>query len=250
MNTSPFLIEGQNLSEVWVSALQKIIENSGMEISPLIVTLTDFNESTLIRHGLDSHLEDSKLPSIQTVSETIFPESLYEYTGYNREKLYQLYKKNLPRIKKIDSSNANGTYFERLTAYNSNQKEINQLEIIIKSLLNNSIKRRSKLQASIFDPTKDHTNKPFQGFPCLQHVTFFKSENGGLVLNSFYAVQYLYRRAYGNWLGLTNLGKFIAKETDLEFERLNCFIGVEHLDHISKSEAQKLFMDINVIEVL
>ncbi|HEY5393360.1 MAG TPA: hypothetical protein VIJ57_14650, partial [Hanamia sp.] len=231
--------------ETWVAALNKIDQHSGSEISPLVVTLTDFTEVAIIRTALDSSLNSQKLPTIETVSATIFPDSLYEYAGYNRNELYKTYLRNLPRIKKINSSNANGTYFERLIAFDTNGKIVNQLEIIISSLIDNNIKRRSKLQASIFDPAKDHTNKPFQGFPCLQHVTFYKSESGGLILNSFYAIQYLYRRAYGNWLGLINLGKFVAKETGLEFERLNCFIGVEHLDHLKKLEAKKLIAEIN-----
>jgi thymidylate synthase len=243
MNTSPFVIENSNLSGTWVSAMHKIVNNGGLEISPLIVTMTDFSESDEIRKTLDGDLSKHQLPLIATVSETIFPVSLYEYVRYDREELYKIYKRNLPRIKKIDSSNGNGTYFERMIAFDSS-KQINQLEIIISSLNDNTIKRRSKLQSSIFDPTKDHTNKPFQGFPCLQHVTFYKSENGGLILNSFYAIQYLYRRAYGNWLGLINLGKFVARETGLDLERFNCFIGIEHLDELKKDEAKKLLSEM------
>lgn len=247
MSTSPFLIENLNLSNTWVAALKKIDQHSGSEITPLVVTLTDFTETQTVRTALDNSLNHHKLPKIETVSATIFPDELYEYANYDRNELYKIYERNLRRTKKIDSSNANGTYFERLIAFDTNDKKVNQLEIIISSLNSSKIKRRSKLQASIFDPAKDHTNKPFQGFPCLQHVTFYKSESGGLILNSFYAIQYLYRRAYGNWLGLINLGKFIAKETGLEFERFNCFIGVEHLDHISKQEAKKLLTEISAM---
>jgi thymidylate synthase len=249
MNTSPFLIENLNLSEAWVSALRKITDSGGSEITPLIVTITDFEESKDVHKALNNDLAKHKLPTIETVSDTIFPQGIYEYlqytNKYTREELYKAYKKDLPRYKKIDKSNANGTYFERMIAYGSKDEKVNQLEIIISSLIDNKIKRRSKLQASIFDPSKDHTSKPFQGFPCLQHVTFYKSEMGGLVLNSFYAIQYLYRRAYGNWLGLINLGKFVAEETGLEFERFNCFIGVEHLDHIKKHDAKEMLTSMD-----
>lgn len=240
MSTSPTIIEDTNLSSAWHIALERTIDSSGMEIIPLVITLTDFNESRKIRDTLDSHLNNNNLPSIQTVSETIFPESLYQLVDKDWPALYNQYLKNLPRIKKIDSSNRNGTYFERLIAYQSKNAKINQIEIIISSLKSKNNKRRSKLQASIFDPAKDHTNNPYQGFPCLQHVTFYQSKNGGLVLNSFYAIQYLYRRAYGNWLGLINLGKFVANEVGVEFERFNCFVGVEHLDKLKKKQAQEL----------
>jgi len=244
MIASPLLIEDSNLSSAWVKTLESIIASKGNEITPLILSLTGFDESSKIRQILDSHLESDRMGSIQTVSETIFPDSLYQFCDQNRNELYREYVKNLPRIKKIDSNNRRGTYFERLIAYDGKEKKINQLEIIISSLKGKNIKRRSKLQASIFNPDKDHTNAPFQGFPCLQHVTVFQSENGGLVLNSFYAIQYLYRRGYGNWLGLINLGKFLANELELDFERFNCYVGVEKLDHLKKSQAQNLLKEM------
>lgn len=240
MSTSPLLIEETNLSNAWCKVLENILNSPGKEISPLLLTLTNFEESLKTRRALDTHLKSNKMGSIQTVSETIFPDSLYQFCQRDRQTFYSEYLNNLPRIKKIDPNNRNGTYFERLIAYDGKNKKINQLDIIISSLASKSIKRRSKLQASIFDPAKDHTNKPFQGFPCLQHVTLFESENGGLILNSFYAIQYLYQRAYGNWLGLINLGKFIANELQMEFERFNCYVGVEQLDKLKKSDAKIL----------
>ncbi len=240
MNTSPLLIEDTSLSNAWCKILEYIIKNSGNEITSLLLSLTNFEESSKMRKVLNSSLKNNKMASVETVSETIFPDSLYKLYGQNRAKFYQGYLENLPRLKKIDTSNSHGTYFGRLIAYDGSRKKINQLELIISSLKINNIKRRSKLQASIFDPEKDHTEGAFQGFPCLQHVTFYKSKNGGLILNSFYAIQYLYRRAYGNWLGLINLGKFVANETGLKFERFNCYIGVEHLDKLTKEQAKNL----------
>lgn len=245
MNTSPLVIEETNLSMAWAQTVKRIVDGPGYEITPFVLTLTGFEESKKIRHNLDACLKEDKMGSVRTVSETIFPESLYQLCSKNRFLLYDEYGKNLPRIKAIDPrSNGRGTYFERLIAYQGNKEKINQLEIIISSLKKRDIKRRSKLQASIFDPAKDHTNKPFQGFPCLQHVTFSLSSSGGLILNSFYAIQYLYRRAYGNWLGLINLGRFVANELELELERFNCFIGIEQLDHIKKPQAKKFLSEI------
>lgn len=242
------MIEDSNMSTAWYRIFKHIVDNPGKEITPLVLTLSAFEEDKRIRSILNSDLNTNKLDSIDVVSETIFPKSLYEYCNKNREALYETYLTNaLPRLKKIDSRNSNGTYFERLIAFGDVRK--NQLQIIIDSLKDDSkIKRRSKLQMAIFDPLKDHKTGVFQGFPCLQHVTFYKSKSGGLILNSFYAVQYLYQRAYGNWMGLINLGKFIANETNLEFERFNCFIGVEELDHLSKKDAKVLLSKMNIEE--
>ncbi|MCL6216917.1 hypothetical protein [Zunongwangia pacifica] len=236
----PVLIEEENLSKAWCKVFQYIIDNAGNEITPLILTLTGFEEDKLINNELNKDLAKNRLDSIEIVSETIFPQSLYLFHNNSRQKLFEVYIGNvLPRIKKIDKRNRSGTYFERLIAFGDTKK--NQLDIIIDSLKQDSkIKRRSKSQAAIFDPLKDHKNGVFQSFPCLQHVSFYKSENGGLIINSFYAMQYLYQRAYGNWLGLINLGKFVAQEAGLELERFNCFVGVEKLDHLTKSQGKVL----------
>lgn len=242
----PVLIEENNLSKAWCKVLQHIIDKSGNEITPLVLTLSDFDEDSTMKNELNKDMAIHQLDSIDIVSETIFPQSLYLFNKSNRHELFRLYLENvLPRLKKIDQRNSAGTYFERLIAFGDSQK--NQLEIIIDSLSEDSkIKRRSKSQAAIFDPLKDHKNGVFQSFPCLQHVSFYKSENGGLIINSFYAMQYLYQRAYGNWLGLINLGKFVAKETGLVLERFNCFVGVEKLDHLTKAQAKELIGKMKV----
>ena len=237
MNTVPTLIEESNLSIAWYSVLKQIVDNPGKDITPLLLSLNGFDEVNEVRRILDLDLSVRHLNSVITVSETIFPDSLYKYCKNDRTELYKVYKNNLTRVKKIDPRNSSGTYFERLISFDDK----NQLEIIINSLNTSGGVRRSKLQASIFDPKKDHINGPYQGFPCLQHVTFYKSDNNGLVLNSFYAIQYLYKKAYGNWLGLINLGKFVAQEAGLQLHRVNCFVGAEHLDEeITKTHARKL----------
>ena len=243
MNTVPTLIEESNLSAAWFLVLKWVVDNPGKDITPLLLSLRGgFDESEAVRKILDLDLSAKHLSSIVTISETIFPDSLYKYYKKDRFELYKVYMNNLNRVKKIDSRNRSGTYFERLISF----EDKNQLEIIINSLNATGGVRRSKLQASIFDPRKDHINGPYQGFPCLQHVTFYKSNNNGLVLNSFYAIQYLYKKAYGNWLGLINLGKFVARETGLELHRVNCYVGAEHLDEeITKAQAKKL---LNMIE--
>lgn len=237
------MIEETNISRAWIKAVERADTERSREITPLVLTLTGFDETKEVRDRLDKALEEDKINSVDTVAETIFPTSLYRLCRYNRKAFYNEYIANLPRIHRIDKRNNRGTYFERLIAFDGH---VNQLEIIINSLQKDKSVRRSKLQAAIFDPAKDHLNGPYQGFPCLQHVTFYVTKDGGLVLNSFYAIQLLYQKAYGNWLGLTNLGKFVAKEAGLELERFNCHIGIEQLE-IPKAKTKGLILHNDVL---
>jgi thymidylate synthase len=133
--------------------------------------------------------------------------------------------------------NGRGLYFERLVAFGSGPEDGNQLEWIIKQYELKSSVRRSMLQASIFDPARDHVPQAQLGFPCLQHVSFLPSKNG-LAMNAFYATQQLLFRAYGNFLGLIQLGAFMAHEMGMPFVQLNVTAGVEKLEGLPKTSTK------------
>jgi hypothetical protein len=174
------------------------------------------------------------------VANTIFPDSLWKLSGGDRHELYKIYLKTLPRIKALNKTrNRRGLYFERLISFDEKAQNSNQLEHII-SAYNSAHEahrgvRRAMLQASVFDPRRDHLSVPRLGFPCLQHITLVPN-GADLTLNAVYATQQIFEKAYGNYLGLCRLGRFMAREMDLIFSCLNCFIGVEKLDTVKKSD--------------
>ncbi len=67
------------------------------------------------------------------------------------------------------------------------------------------------MQATTFDPGRDHVADARLIFPCLQQVSFVPTKEG-LVVNAFYATQQIFDKAYGNYLGLAQLGAFMAHE--------------------------------------
>ena len=244
-STVPIIINEKNLSYAWCRVLLHIIDNPGKEISPLVISLTGFNqgitnEDQSIRDALDNCLKDRD-QSIDTVANTIFPSSIWRHSKYDRKKFFEAYIKNLPRIKALNSKNKRGIYFERLISFGSGPHNGNQLEHIIYEYKSHPKIRRNMFQASIFDPGRDHIPDLWQlGFPCLQHISFVpNNKDETLIINAFYATQQLINKAYGNYLGLCRLGHFMAHEMGLKFDRMNCFIGVEKLEKIGKETIGK-----------
>jgi len=104
--------------------------------------------------------------------------------------------------------------------------------------------RRSALQVSCFDPVKDHNGAALGGFPCLQQLSIDYDDSDGIILNAYYPTQYMFDRAYGNYLGLCHLGQFIATELNQRFVRLNGFIGSPEIGRAISRRALGALEDI------
>jgi hypothetical protein len=236
--------DGGNVSVAWGKVFLQMLKQKGTEISPLIVTIRGFKNSVLeenpiVRDGLDNMLICANKSPCHTVANTIFPSSLWN-EKLTRDVLYERYLKCWPRIRKCQA-NRNGTYFLRLINYDSDHGPINQLEHIIETWKRRN-HRRSALQALIFDPRRDHRHNRILGFPCLDQVVFNpRGTNGrdGLVVNGFYANQYIFEKAYGNYLGLSRLGRFMAQEMGLQLIQVNCISSSADLGYFPK----KLFRE-------
>ena len=162
----------------------------------------------------------------------------------DRDRLFELYRKTFPRLQAMNrKANGRGMYFERMIMYGCGPCDGNQLEWILsqywEGVRRQSGIRRSMLQASTFDPSRDHVASAQLGFPCLQQVSF-EPTPAGLVTNAFYATQQIFDKAYGNYLGLAQLGAFMAHEMAIPLARLNVMVGVAKLNRINKSDPNLL----------
>ncbi len=252
-------IHGLNLSDAWAKAFLKCFSSPSGVLAPGIVSFdVDTGvgwclENDEIRQALDNQLgirADSANPSnVETVAGTIFPESIWRRCGGDRQKLFDEYDKMWPFLEKC-TGNRLGNYFRRLTAFGKPDDElkVRQLEKII-SFWNDGGRRHSALQASLFDPHQDHRNGPYLRFPCLQQVVFHtKGTHGseGLEVVAFYANQILLEKAYGNYLGLYRLGRFMAGEMGLKLSGVSCIAS--HLT-LAKSGTTKTGL-ASLIEIL
>ena len=236
--SNPVTVMANNLSVVWGRAFVDVFHAG--EISPLVVQINCLNneepsEITDIRDALDATLyEEAGGLSCDQVANTIFPISLWN-PDTHRNELYKRYFRISDRILR-HHRNRNGVYFQRLISFGGGaciQNGVNQLEHVIETWHKGN-HRRSALQAAVFDPCTDHTHQRQRGFPCLQQVAFAPIGNGGLSVTGFYATQYILERAYGNYLGLCRLGRFMAHEMNLRLDRVTCIASVALLSRTTK----------------
>ncbi len=228
MTSELLTVEASNLSHAWGKAFLRVMERGVDEISPLVVTVNIDSsgmpvEDLQIRRALDCALLEQGEDDCQAVANTIFPASLWN-PGRPRLELYRRYQRLLPRLRHKYSENRNGLYFQRMIAYDDD-RPVNQVEHIITTYRGDN-HRRSALQLAMFDPHADHTNQRQRGFPCLQSVTFSPYGENELAVTAFYPLQTLFAKAYGNYLGLSRLGRFVGHELNLRFTRLTCVAAV------------------------
>lgn len=238
----PVMINDDNLLRAWSRLLLRVLDGAGTEVSPLVLSVTGFDgngvvpEDPAVRQAVDHLLKRKGRLKVEDVAFTIFPRRLWEMSRGDRTRLFTLYRATFPRWQAMHKkANGRGLYFERMVMYGRGPCDGNQLEWILSQYGSRAGVRRSMLQATTFDPGRDHVASAQLGFPCLQQVSF-EPTTAGLVLNAFYATQQIFDKAYGNYLGLAQLGAFMAREMEMPLARLNVMVGVAKLERITKRD--------------
>ena len=238
----PVMVDDSNLLCAWSRLLLRIIDRAGTEVSPLVLSVTGFDEKGMIpeylavRQALDQLFKRKGLLGVDDVAFTIFPQRVWNISHGDRARLFSLYRATFPRWQAMNrKANGRGLYFERMVNYGRGPCGGNQLEWILSQYGSRVGVRRSMLQAATFDPGRDHVASAQLGFPCLQQVSF-EPTAVGLVVNAFYATQQVLDKAYGNYLGLAQLGAFMAHELGTQLARLNVMVGIAKLERITKSD--------------
>ena len=255
-------IEAENLSIGWLRALELVTGPGVSALAPLVVTVTGFSEDGVPEEasgvadlidaalaeaatGEDDEAEGARrgVPPLTcgTVASTIFPLSVWN-PARPRADLYTRYRALRPRMRR-DPRNRRGMYFERMINYPDGPGDGNQLEHLFR-IYEQGVTRKSAFQAAIAYPKHDLTSLPQQGFPCLQQIALNPDRRRrALAITAFYGTQYIFDRAYGNYLGLCRLGAFLAAEMGLHLERMTCVAGHARLGSISKTRARRLAAD-------
>jgi hypothetical protein len=224
------------IDTVWTRAFHDLLAApGGVSKAPVVLTVDSFQdggaarESATMRLRVDEALKGFRLPSISATAATIFPHMAWRPDRpIPRERLYQRYLEDLlPRLRARSKLNRYGTYFQRMIQFQPRGSEriVNQLENILSWWeRDGGHPRRSALQVSIFDPTRDHTGQPRAVFPCLQQLSF-SYDGDQLSACAYYPSEYLLDRGYGNYLGLCNLTTFMAHEMGLRPARVDVVVS-------------------------
>jgi hypothetical protein len=239
----PEMIVAANLSLGWAAVLNRLAQPGVDAISPLTLSITGFDEHgvaaevPIIRSAIDDLLKAKGAREVENVAWTIFPERYWRMSAGDREAFFEMFREAFPRIQEFNpQNNRRGSYFQRMVDFEGGAKGFNQLKWILDEYDRNPSGRRSKWQATTFDPHRDISTTALLEFPCLQQVSFTFSREDGLVVNAFYATQQLVHKGYGNYLGLTRLGSFMASQMRRRLERLNVFVGIAKMDKIGKTD--------------
>jgi hypothetical protein len=237
----PCFVTGSGLATAWANVLTTLQDRHHSEVAPLFLRIEsleggDDGEDASLRGALDAVLLKEGKSGIETVANTIFPERRWKASGGDRHLLFRDFLRAYPRLIKIDTSNRKGTYFGRLIEPAHDVPE-GQLERIIQLYNSHSGVVKMKLQAAIFRADLDHERSARPSFPCMQQVSFLPHEKY-LSLNAFYASQQLVTKAYGNYLGLLRLGRFMASQMGLTLDSVNVFVGVAKVGEVSQASKE------------
>jgi hypothetical protein len=239
----PETIIATNLSLGWARVLDRLARPGVDAISPLSLSITGFDndgraiEVPPIRKAIDTLLAAKGKRDVENVAWTIFPERYWLLAEGDRGAFFEMFREAFPRIQDFNAqNNRRGSYFQRMVDYEGGDEGFNQLGWILDEYDRNPSGRRSKWQATTFDPRRDMLTTAQLEFPCLQQVSFTFSGDDGLVVNAFYATQQIVHKGYGNYLGLARLGAFMASQMRRRLERLNVFVGIAKMDKIGKTD--------------
>lgn len=249
-------IDGATVAEAWLGTVLQVARQPDKRAFHVITRIDSARSDGegRIFSAADDLLDRFGLQPVGTVANTIFPEAMASQTT-NVGELSDRYLKLLPELKRLDSHNRFGTYFQRLIAYPSpsDNNSTNQLERVITNIqreLTNDAPKSARYETSlelpsdaaqtaaapVHEPGRD--NRPM-GFPCLSFLSF-QHDKDHLHAVAHYRYQYLIERGLGNYLGIGRLMRYIAAQTGLEPGALTVIAGRANADHLGKVHVAEL----------
>ncbi len=213
---SPIVLSQPSAVETWREAVQAVDAAPGHEAHNVMLCVDDPTTGAQFadpRVALVDEFLRRHDKSVRTISNTIFPESLYRRHGAP-EFFDAFHNKVLPTVRK--SERWSGYYFERMTDW-PNAPMGNPLWDIVTRMRDPAVRSNNKFELALFDPARDSTRSPYGG-QCLSFLSFklLPGSPKKVALTAIYRNHYYIEKLLGNLIGLGQLMAFVAKETEQE----------------------------------
>jgi hypothetical protein len=232
------LVVGPDLSSAWARALALLIERGGAAVNFNVTFPAAADDDPAMRERLDGLLAVRGKGRVETVANTIFPSGLYAtHLGDDAAAhLFRVHELTM-RVHRRRNPNDRDTYFNRLVAYPTKDGPFNQLDYVISRLRKQMPLRSANSSAyeiGLSDPASGELvadaelriqapgkDRNIYGFPCLSHMSL-TLERPRLHLTALYRNQTFVERAYGNYLGLSRLLRFVCAEVGCKPGEVQC----------------------------
>jgi len=242
-NMSPSLIIGDDCQEAWVRTCRHLLANGG-EASNLLVTIRDpFQSDSALEDQVKRFCDSLGLLRPRQVAYTLFPTGLAR--GRSAEGLFDAYNRNGGFFERVRHRHPGhirwGTYFRRLTHYETADGVVNQLSRVIQA-----INLRPRLYSSAYTmmiQRPGSENVLPLGGPCLNYIALQvrrREEQKRIGLLAVYRNHSFLKRAYGNYVGLGHLLRFICDQTGSEAGEVHCLSSHAYVE---QKRALRCFLD-------
>jgi hypothetical protein len=230
-------VSEKNVSTAWVAALDTLLAGGGDAVNLTVAIEDPTAEHAGVRQALDRFIGERRrtkrnsVELVSTVANTLFPSAWYiERLGVDAEEhLYELERTARPVSRR---RNKFGTYFERMVAWPGPKGEFNQLDQVVRRLRSardQGYERGNAYEIGVAMPADEIAvpvlvpgkDRLVRGFPCLSHMSF-SLHRGVVHLSAMYRSHDFISRAYGNYVGLGRVLRFVAQQSGFPVGELTC----------------------------
>lgn len=221
--------------DAWQQGAVRLLSSQG-ELFNLLTIVCDPcapSHDALLKHS--PHHVRLDADNATDVSNTIFPQSVFERSG-TREELYSRYLSIHDRARRMrPGKQAWGTYFERLLRFP--ESNVNQLERAISKLNSWPQRNTTGLVFHLSAPTVDAPRT--RGGPCWHFGEILWHGDETLDLVVVYRNHDYFNKVLGNFVGLGRLLSFVCSATGKRTGKLVCH-SVHAYHGSTKTQLQQL----------
>ncbi len=231
-------VEVGSISEGWLQGTAAVLAARGRHINHLFIRMRQpLPEVEAIRTAFDALLVEFDHQPIDEVRNTIFPVETAEDTDGPAE-LAADYVEHYDFIKRLGSEH--GTYFGRVVAHPRAGGEAGpQLEHTIEKLERAKTGKRWKAIYEVNIYSEEHDRNIKRGFPCMSHLAF-QLDGERVDCLATYRSHDMIKKAYGNYLGLAELQRYVADQSGFEPGELSVLAGHAAIEGLNRAQLDEL----------